>query len=232
MKTSPATTLIAGLTAAGAAALMIWMLVAQPGAPHSACRTVTHVPSAPHARAVAPDRATASVRGRDDEFNQPAKSIGQISTRLKEESDGTLLEISTTVALDGTVLSTTQRKVEPAADFYACFPQGGAASSVTPDRFGMRPKRVPVLPLVFQEVAAGSVLLEPDHIAAAVAVQDQFFESLGGDTVDPGTTEYKNKWQREQPLADQRLRAAIGAHAFAAWQAEAYLRAKATAGRP
>jgi len=80
--------------------------------------------------------------------------------------------------------------------------------------------RRPVLPLVFQEVEPGTVLLEPAQTAAAEAVQDKFADSVG---TDPGAPGYQNGWQHEQPLSDQRLRAMIGGQAYARWQREAYL---------
>lgn len=71
--------------------------------------------------------------------------------------------------------------------------------------------------------------LNERQAAAAIAIADQFYSTIGGDTADPSTTDYKDRWKREQPLADYQLRAAIGAQAYARWQEEAYLRQRAAA---
>ncbi len=85
------------------------------------------------------------------------------------------------------------------------------------------------LPLVFALPPEEMTGLNPQQAAAAIAIADQFYTTLGGDSADPSTTEYKDRWKREQPLADYQLRAAIGAQAYARYQELAYLRAKSGA---
>jgi len=83
------------------------------------------------------------------------------------------------------------------------------------------------LPVVFEIPPEEVSGLNPRQIAAAIAIAEQFHETMGGEGADVSTKEYLEKWRREQPLVDYQLRAAIGAQAYARWQEEAYLRAKA-----
>ena len=80
-----------------------------------------------------------------------------------------------------------------------------------------RPDQHPVLPLAFREFPAG-MQFEPAQALAVEEVQDQFIAALGGETADPATPGYREKWLDTQRTADLRLRARIGAQAFAAWQ--------------
>ena len=88
--------------------------------------------------------------------------------------------------------------------------------------------RPPEMPLVFREVEEAAVSLEPAQAAAAAAVQDVFADQVGPEPGDPSAPDYRNHWQHEQSVADQRLRAMIGAQAYARWRREAYLRSRKT----
>jgi hypothetical protein len=79
---------------------------------------------------------------------------------------------------------------------------------------------------VYAAADPAALQLNPQQAAAADHIADQFYEEIGGESADPSTTEYRDRWQRAWSLADQRLRAAIGAQAFARWQEEAYFHAK------
>jgi len=85
------------------------------------------------------------------------------------------------------------------------------------------------LPLVFALPPEEMPGLNERQAAAAIAIAEQFAATIGGEDADPSTPDYRDRWKREQPLADYQLRAAIGAQAYARWQEEAYLRAKAAA---
>ncbi len=85
------------------------------------------------------------------------------------------------------------------------------------------------LPVVFEIPPEEVSGLNPRQVAAAIAIAEQFQQTMGGEAADPSTEEYLEKWRREQPLVDYQLRAAIGAQAYARWQEEAYFRARATA---
>jgi hypothetical protein len=86
--------------------------------------------------------------------------------------------------------------------------------------------RPPETPLVFREVDAAAVPLEPAQAAAAAAVQDIFADQFDPEPADPSAADYGDRWRHEQPVADQRLRAMIGAQAYARWQREAYIRSR------
>jgi hypothetical protein len=88
------------------------------------------------------------------------------------------------------------------------------------------------LPLVFALPPEEMPGFNPRQSAAAMAIADQFYESIGGEAADPSTPDYRDRWRREQPLADYQLRAAIGAQAYARYQEEAYLRAKSSTAAP
>jgi len=86
--------------------------------------------------------------------------------------------------------------------------------------------RPPAVPLVFLEVPPHTVPLKPPQSAGVESLQEEFITDIGGEPADPGSRDYLEKWRRAQPVADYRLRAMIGAQAFAAWQADAYLKSK------
>lgn len=88
---------------------------------------------------------------------------------------------------------------------------------------------LPRLPLVFALDPTEARSLTSEEAAAANGVAESFFQSIGGETVDPASPDYRDLWKREQPVADYRLRAAIGAQAFARYQEEVYMRSKAAA---
>lgn len=74
--------------------------------------------------------------------------------------------------------------------------------------------------------------LNPREAEAAMAIANQFYEAIGGETADPSTPDYRDLWRREQSLADFQLRAAIGAQAYARYQEEAWLRAQSSGAAP
>ena len=130
----------------------------------------------------------------------------------------------------------------PAAHPRAAPGMSPASAAATPDPAPALPPPAPVvrrrfapapaaarLPLVFALPPEETTGLNPRQAAAAIAIADQFYQTIGGDTADPSTADYKDRWKREQPLADYQLRAAIGAQAYARWQEEAYLRQRAAA---
>jgi hypothetical protein len=101
----------------------------------------------------------------------------------------------------------------------------GAAPVNETDSFSLRIKSPAVLPMVFREVSPEAVELTPSQAKAVEEIQDQFAGAVGGETADAGHPGYRKKWDQEQRLSDLRLRAMIGAQAFAAWQREAHWRA-------
>jgi hypothetical protein len=110
------------------------------------------------------------------------------------------------------------------------------AAKPAADTFALRrrfaPRAIPrlvVLPVAFGEMPSAAVVLTPEQVAEVDRIQEQFLNDIGGEPADPGSSDYLQKWSHAQPLADQRLRAAIGAQAFARWQEEAYLRSRQSA---
>jgi hypothetical protein len=94
------------------------------------------------------------------------------------------------------------------------------------ERWGFRHVAAPQLPVVLQEPPAGAVFLTPDEASGAEHIQEQFITESGSGLSDSSTPAYLKNWGQAQSVADQRLRAAIGAQAFSRWQMEAYLSTK------
>lgn len=81
-----------------------------------------------------------------------------------------------------------------------------------------------MLPVALVELPAAAVALTAEQVAEVDRIQEAFLNDIGGEPVDPASADYLHKWRLAQPLADQRLRAAIGTRAFSRWQEEAYFR--------
>lgn len=203
-----------------AAALLLWWMFAQPGAPPAAVRR-PFIHARPAATSVEPYRViskegtAAASHGNlsssgSTTFMGPG---GTITTRHTQstERDG----VTSTLITDASGKPVQVRLSIPLAD---------AASG----RFRKKPPP-PVLPLAFQ--AANQSLLTPEQAAAADQIQEQFLADIGGEPADASSPGYLEKWRQVQPIADQRLRAAIGAQAFAAWQAEAWFKDKSQQAR-
>ena len=94
-------------------------------------------------------------------------------------------------------------------------PGAAAARRARPPRRG--PDSVPLLPFAFRDLPP-DFHFQPAQTTAVEEVQDQFIAALGGETADPATPEYREKWLDSQRLADLQLRARIGGQALAAWQ--------------
>jgi hypothetical protein len=201
--------IIASLACTGAGGLL-WLAAKRPearfsGRPlssHAVMRDIIH-------RHHSPDGKPAGSGAEDED---------KIQRRIPEGSSRAVVSDSRDARTNpsaGSDNSTTAGLRSPRAE------ESTARRARIPDKTGP-----PVLPLAFQDVDPGAVELDPKQAAAATAVQDDFADAVGSDPADPADADYHKKWQHEQPVSDQRLRAMIGGQAYVRWQREAWLKSE------
>jgi hypothetical protein len=177
-----------------------WFMSATPDADGKTARPARSQPSRPHASRETVDRTPGLAA---PSSSRPSTAVAASGSVVRDEA-----------VTAQTAAPTSSRWHSPAEIIRRRYPQLHG------------PARLPVVFAIPPEEVTG---LNPGQIAAAIAIAEQFQHNTGGDTADPSTADYLNKWRREQPLADYQLRAAIGAQAYARWQEEAHHRARSAA---
>jgi hypothetical protein len=206
---------MAGLAGAAGILFTVKLLTLSEPAGVAGARRQTGPPSSMAARKEQNSRATPDLAPAI--VNRSERARGNISTTTLDGGSGTL----ETVAAHSDAVQTSGQDApgKPVGDNTTL--TGSAA-----ERWGFRHVAAPQLPVVLQEPPAGAVFLTPEEASGAEHIQEQFITESGSGLSDSSTPAYLKNWGQAQSVADQRLRAAIGAQAFGRWQMEAYLSTK------
>jgi hypothetical protein len=225
MKTRSIFRAAAVLCAGGAAAFGWWMLASPESSPSDRRGRAAGSPNMvyPKPKPSAPnERRIAAIRN-GDARHEERRDAGEPETTPVLQGHGRSVQVGGHLSgIRGNGAAPAPATAMTAVDGYGL----SVAASPGLRRSRSAPKRAPVLPLAFQEKEPGTIFTDPSHAAEVVSVQDQFIEDIGGEAADPSSPEYLHRWIPAQRLSDLRLRARIGAQAFAAYQREADARRK------